>query len=150
MSSHFWCQILHDRIVDLISGMHCTEPSLHLFAECRNTNLSPDFGSPKSICWLLLYSWFAGRRGPKSAEQQSENGLRCSKMRGQVHKLNRAQQSAGASSAQLLKVSVPISKNCTEVYARAKVTINSAKQMCAGAKDRDSCSGDSGGPLVQK
>lgn len=58
--------------------------------------------------------------------------------------------SAGASSAQLLKVSVPISKNCTEVYARAKVTINSAKQMCAGAKDRDSCSGDSGGPLVQK
>ena len=47
------------------------------------SKLTPDFGPPKSIFWLL-YSWFAGRQGPNSSEQQSENRLWCSKIRGQV------------------------------------------------------------------
>ena len=59
-------------------------------------------------------------------------------------------QTSGASSHKLLKVSVPIEEECVDLYAKFKVKLNSAKQMCAGAKDRDSCSGDSGGPLTQK
>ena len=45
--------------------------------------LTPNLGAPKSIVWLL-YSWFAGRWGPKSAEQQYENQFRCSQIRRHV------------------------------------------------------------------
>ena len=46
-------------------------------------DLTPDFGAKKSIL-LLLYSLLAGRRVPKSAEQESENQRFCSKIRRQV------------------------------------------------------------------
>ena len=46
----------------------------------------------------------------------------------------------------LQQADIPLRSDCSEVYK--KVLIKPEKQMCAGAKNVDSCGGDSGGPLL--
>lgn len=52
----------------------------------------------------------------------------------------------GEISTELLKVGVPVVKNCASLYTDKD--INPSRQICAGIEGRDSCRGDSGGPLV--
>ena len=62
----YW-QFSLGKTVGLISEMQCTIILLDspIGFVCMFYQLTPDFGANKSIL-LLLYIWFAGRRGPKS------------------------------------------------------------------------------------
>ena len=74
------CTIIHFYVYSKARKWKLPPLITHFYID---SDLTPDFGAPKSF-FLLLYSWFAGRWGQTSAEQQSENRLRCSKIRRQI------------------------------------------------------------------
>uniref|UniRef100_A0A0K8TDJ8 CLIP domain-containing serine protease n=1 Tax=Lygus hesperus TaxID=30085 RepID=A0A0K8TDJ8_LYGHE len=55
----------------------------------------------------------------------------------------------GPKSKALLEVQLPVVEHgsCIDIYRKMRVNVTQ-DQLCAGGKDKDSCTGDSGGPLM--